>query len=134
MDGRARHLMPEGMEWSIIEVLVNILKPFQQATEAMGAVKYPTLSTVKPLLYKLVNRTLAVKESDSKVAKTVKLEIKRDLLERYSTPLVARILNTATFLEPRYKEFPFLDEPTKRNSTDQGELLIMEWRRNSHQN
>ena len=38
MDGRVRHLMPEGKEWSIIEVLVDILKPFQQATEAMGAV------------------------------------------------------------------------------------------------
>ena len=61
--------MPEDEEWSIIEVLVDILKPFQQATEAMGAVKYPTLSTVKPLLYKLVKRTLAVKESDSEVAK-----------------------------------------------------------------
>ena len=88
MDGRVRHLMPEGEEWSIIEVLVDILKPFQQATEAMGAVKYPTLSTVKPLLYKLVNRTLAVKESGSKVAKKVKLEIKRNLRKRYSTPSV----------------------------------------------
>ena len=42
MDGRVRHLMPEGEEWLIIEVLVAILKPFQQATEAMGAVKCPT--------------------------------------------------------------------------------------------
>ena len=73
----------------------------------MGVVKYPTLSAVKPLLYKLVNRTLAVKVSDSKVAKKVKLEIKRDLQERHSTPTVARILNIATFLDPRYKEFPF---------------------------
>ena len=56
----------------------------------MGVVKYPTLSAVKPLLYKLVNRTLAVKVSDSKVAKKVKLEIKRDLQERHSTPTVTR--------------------------------------------
>ena len=68
MDGRVRHLMPEAEKWSIIEALVDILKLFQQATEAMGAVEYPTLSTVKSLLYKLVNRTLAVKESDSEVA------------------------------------------------------------------
>ena len=128
MDGRVRHLMPEGEEWSIIEVPVNILKPFQQATEAMGAVKYPTLSTVKPLLYKLVKRTLTGKESGSEVAKKVKLEIKRNLQERYSTPSIARILNIATFLDPRYKELPFLDEPTRRNIPDQvrGEVLIME--------
>ena len=41
MDGRVRHVLPEDEEWSIIEVLVNILKPFQQATEAMGAAKVP---------------------------------------------------------------------------------------------
>ena len=33
--------MPEDEEWSIIEVPVDILKPFQQATEAMGAAKLP---------------------------------------------------------------------------------------------
>lgn len=55
IDGRVRHLMPEGEGWSVIEVLVDILKLFQQATEAMGAVRYPTFSTVKPLLYKLVS-------------------------------------------------------------------------------
>ena len=128
MDGRLRHLMPEGEEWSIIEVPVDILKPFQQATEAMGAVKYPTLSTVKPLLYKLVKRTLTGKESGSEVAKKVKLEINRNLQERYSTPSIARILNIATFLDLRYKELPFLDEPTRRNIPDQvrGEVLIME--------
>ena len=93
--------------------------------------KCPTLSTVKPLLYKLVTRTLAVKESDSEVAKKVKLEIKRDLQECYSTPSVARILNIATFLDPRYNGLPFLDEPTRRNITDQmrGELLNLQQRR-----
>ena len=58
----------------------------------------------------------------------MKLENKRGLQERYSTPSVAMILNIATFLDPRYKELPFLDEPTRRNITDQvwGELPIME--------
>ena len=94
----------------------------------MGAVSYPTLSTVKPLLYKLVNRTLEVKENDTVVAKEVKLNIKRDLQERYSTPSVARILNITTFLDPRYKELPFLDQLTRRRIIDevQDELLVME--------
>ena len=127
MDGKVRHLMPEGEEWSVIEVPVDILKPFQQATEAMGAVTYPTLSTVKPLLYKLVNRTLKVKENDTVVVKEVKLNIKRDLQEHYSTPSVARILNITTFLDPRYKELPFLDQPTQRRIIEvQDELLVME--------
>ena len=41
MDGRVRHLMPEGEEWSIIEVPVDILKPCQQATEARSVAKVP---------------------------------------------------------------------------------------------
>lgn len=44
------------------------------------------------------------------MAKEEKLDIKRDLQERYNTPSVARILNVAMFLDPRYTEFPFLDE------------------------
>ena len=36
MEGRVRHLMPEGDDWTVIEVLVDILKPFQQAAEALG--------------------------------------------------------------------------------------------------
>ena len=36
LDGR--HFMPEEEEWAVIELLVDILKPFQWATEAMGGV------------------------------------------------------------------------------------------------
>lgn len=58
MEGKVRYLMPEEEEWAVIELLVDILKSFQQATEAMGGVKYPTLSTVKPLLYNLSEKGL----------------------------------------------------------------------------
>ena len=85
MDGKVRHLMPEGEEWTIIEQLVEILTPFQQATEAMGAEKYPTLSMVKPLLYKLSEVTLKVNDSDTATVKQVKAAIKNDLAERYRT-------------------------------------------------
>ena len=102
MEGKVRHLMPEGEEWSVIELLVEVLRPFQQATEAMGAVKYPTLSTVKPLLYKLLERTLKIEDSDSATAKKVKTAIKKDLEERYQTAALKRLMNVATYLDPRY--------------------------------
>ena len=38
MEGKVRHLMPEEAEWAVIELLVDILKPFQWATEATGGV------------------------------------------------------------------------------------------------
>ena len=48
--------MPEGEEWATIDGLISILKPFQKATKTSE--KYSTLSTVKPLLFKLFNVTL----------------------------------------------------------------------------
>ena len=57
--------MPEGDDWELTESLVTILKPFQHATEMMGGSKYPTLSTAKPLLYKLISRTLKEDENDT---------------------------------------------------------------------
>ena len=88
MEGKVRHLMPEGDEWTVIELLVDILKPFHRATEAMGAAKYPTLSTVKPLLHVLLEKTLKDTSSDTAVAKEVKEAIRRDLHARYQTAAV----------------------------------------------
>ena len=50
--------MSESADWTLIEQLLEILKPFQIATEVMSGDKYPTVSTVKPLLYKLCEKTL----------------------------------------------------------------------------
>ena len=32
----AVHLMPEGVEWSLIDNLISIFHPFQEATEIMS--------------------------------------------------------------------------------------------------
>ena len=72
MEGRVRYLMPEGGDWTVIEELVNILEPFQKVTEAMSTEKYPTISSVKPLLYKLLERVLKVEDSDSSISKQMK--------------------------------------------------------------
>ena len=79
MEGRVRHLMPEGDYWVLIESLVSILKPFQSATEMMGGSKYPTLSTAKPVIHKLITRTLKENENDSSAVAEVKRKIKHDL-------------------------------------------------------
>ena len=50
MEGRVRHLMPEADDWTIIELLVDVLKPFQHAMEAMSVVKYTTVSMVNQAL------------------------------------------------------------------------------------
>ena len=91
----------------------------------MGGVKYPTLSTVKPLLYKLSERTLKIADSDTATTKQVKAAIKKDLDERYQTPALQGLMNLATYLDPRYKELPFLSPSRKRIVVDQVEDELM---------
>ena len=112
-------------DWEIGEMLVDLLKPFQQATTVMGAVRYPTLSTVKPLLYKLLAKTLNITDGDSATTKAVKQEIKKDLEDRYHKITVERIINYVTFLDPRYKE---LDSYSKQEIIEQveDELISLE--------
>ena len=50
IEGKDRHLMLESGDWEVVEMLADLLKLFQQATTVMGAVRYPTLSTIKPLI------------------------------------------------------------------------------------
>ena len=53
MDGKNRHLLPGSEDWGLIEELVSLLKPFQTATETMSVNKFPSISTIQPLLYML---------------------------------------------------------------------------------
>ena len=60
MEGQNTHLIPDSEEWNTIDGLINVLKPFHKAAEAMSDEKYSTISTVKPLLFKLLKVTLKV--------------------------------------------------------------------------
>ena len=88
------------------EFLLNLFKyfffePFQKVTEAMTMEQYPTISSVKPLLYKLLERVLKVEDSDSSISKQIK-EIKSDLGWRYQSSELKTVLNVTTFLDPFY--------------------------------
>ena len=89
------------------EFLLNLFKyiffePFQKVTEAMTMEQYPTISSVKPLLYKLLERVLKVEDSDSSISKQIKKEIKSDLGWRYQSSELKTVLNVTTFLDPCY--------------------------------
>ncbi|XP_069748118.1 E3 SUMO-protein ligase ZBED1-like isoform X2 [Narcine bancroftii] len=103
------HLMPESIEWNSIEGLVELLQPFQQATEMMSRLKYPIISMVKPLLHVLLNSALKDSDSDSHLLSAVKETIGKELSEAYQlSPDLELFLHSATFLDPRYKKVPFL--------------------------
>ena len=57
-------LMPTEREFSMMEVFVEVMKPLVDITEALGAHKFVTISTVCALLYKLLNNFLKPADSD----------------------------------------------------------------------
>ena len=68
---------------------------------------------------------MKIADSDTATAKQVKAAIKKDLDERYQTPLCS-LMNLATYLDPRYKELPFLSPSRKRIAVDQAEDELMD--------
>ena len=108
--------MLESGDWEVVEMLADLLKPFQQATTVMGAVRYLTVSTVKPLLYKLLTKTLKITDDVCPTAKAVKQEIKKDLEDKYHKTTVERIINLLLFLILDTRSYHFLISAASKKS------------------
>jgi hypothetical protein len=80
-DRSHRHLIPDVQEWILIAELITILKPFQLATE-ISASKYPTVSLLRPFLFKLMNHTLK-HDSDTSNLRSMKEAVATDLSSCY---------------------------------------------------
>ena len=76
----------------------------------MSASKYSTASMLHPLPIKLLNYTLKHDENDTSDLRAIKEAVATDLCFRYSLRAVQTFLDTATYLDPRYKELPYLSE------------------------
>lgn len=56
---RKGDLMPTDQEFLVMETYV--MKPLVEITEALGGQKFVTISTLRPLIYKLINCTLSLR-------------------------------------------------------------------------
>ena len=106
-------LMPTDTEFANMELFVETMKPIVDITEALGARKYVTISMLRPLLYKLLNRTLKNCDSDCRLVKMMKLKMKENLHDRY-TDSVLDLLNKAAYLDPRFKSLTFVTDSEKQ--------------------
>ena len=101
-------LMLQDGDVKIMENLVEILKPFFQITETICGENYTTVSSIKPLLHHLLNTALDPRSNDLGAIKQLKEAVKQNLQQRYQDPETAKLLDIACFLDPRFKELPFL--------------------------
>ena len=62
----------------------------------MSTDNYPTITSVKPVLYKLIEKILKEKDDDGATTQMLKKEIKANLTQRHQASDVKDILNTIT--------------------------------------
>ena len=93
---RKGELMPTDAEFKTLEYFVEVMKPFVDITEALGAEEWVTISTLTPLLYKILNIYLKVSSTDNTIVVAMKKAMYHDLSSRYhGTQHI--ILNKAAF-------------------------------------
>ena len=102
-DGGDRILMPSSVEFAVIEELVDILKPFNDATEILSGDLYPTLGIVQPVFHQFLNEILPSKPEDKDIVKKIKDAIRQNLSTRYQEEETETMLLVAMYLDPRFK-------------------------------
>ena len=110
--------MPTDSDFSTMELFVEVMKPLVDITEALGAQRFVTISTVRALLYKLFNNFLKPADSDSRLMKMMKLKMLENLHDRYAGPTLD-LLSKAAFLDPRFKSLTFLITSEKQRITEE---------------
>ena len=112
---RKTDLIPSDREISTMEIFLEVFKPIVEITEAIGGEKLVIISTIKPLLHKLLSKHLTEKPSDDNFTKTLKSIIFTDLNGRYDTTEVKKLLNKACLLDPHFKALSFLPKTEKND-------------------
>ena len=106
----------EEEEVTRVEELLSVLTPLKTATVALCEEKVPTVSIIVPLQFQLVNNAMQGVADDTPFITKVKAAVGNDLCNRYH--VMQPELLTATLLDPRFKEVPFLTDEQKRDAYD----------------
>ena len=102
-------LIPSDTEITSMEVFVEIMRPIVEIIQVIGGEKRVTISAVRPLLHKLMNKHLAVKPSDATLVKNIKSALMNDLNSRYANVATETLLNKACFFRSTFQgtDLPF---------------------------
>ena len=111
-------LMPTYIEFSNMDLFIQVMKPIIEITEALGTQQYVTISMLRPLLHKLLNSIIRNSDSDCRLIKTMKLKMKEYLHGHYDDPILD-MLNKAAFLDPKFKFLTFVADSEKAHIIDQ---------------
>jgi len=92
--------------------------------QGMGGETYCSISIVLPLLTKMLDRHLVAKDTYTPLVHEFKSAAHADLKERYQLPTVKTALMVATYLDPRYKNFKFVEDTMCREAATRAQAKV----------
>lgn len=102
-------------EWIITEDVVALLRPFENVTVILSGEKYPSLSSVIPLVLGLRN-AMENKTPVTELGKNLKRSLSAVIEKRLAVYETNRTASNATFLDPRFKKKGFTLESNANNA------------------
>ena len=92
--------------WQDIDLLTSIdsfLCPLEDLTDTLSGESHVTISVVKPLLEHLSTGLLSPTDENTELTKQMKQRCKTKILQQYESSDIKKLLDIATFLDPRFK-------------------------------
>ena len=106
-DRKASHLLPTWQDLQVLTAIHKALSPLCGLTDILSGDEYVTVSAILPMLQLIETKLLKDEAGDTQLTKDIRSLIKQDLNSRYTIPkisaMVMKILQVATFLDPRFK-------------------------------
>ena len=91
----------------------TFVAPLEDLTDTLSGEKHVTISAVKPVLQHLCDVLLAESSEDSELTKEMKARCKAKILQQYGSSDINKLLDIATFLDPRFKHYKDDDQKKK---------------------
>ena len=101
-DRKSWCLMLSDADVTVLEKLVELLKPLSYLTDALSGEKEVTCSAIRPLLQHVIE-ICKEKDEDCPLSIQMKSAISADLCPRYESAGISLIIDKCSFLDPRFK-------------------------------
>jgi hypothetical protein len=123
-DRKVSHLVLKWQDIDVLKSLHKALEPMADFTDALSGDSYVTVSSIKPTLRFIENASTA-EPDDTRLTADVKAKIQENFKKRYTSDTAQTILNTTTWLDPRYKT-EYLCEEGAKNAAENIKREILE--------
>ncbi|CAF1597382.1 unnamed protein product [Adineta ricciae] len=105
------------IDWDLQEQLMIVLEPFEAATRKLSVEFCPSISLVLPVITTLIT-SLENRTSDSLIIKQIKNTLRCSIEERFEKLFEDKNVLLATVLDPRWKNFSFLQSSSYQQHVD----------------